>query len=165
MKDIHTLINELGARLNDEDRDEARIILNYLYLDGYDDLFICIALIKVLERGDFKRNKYLFSYQPFLNEINDLKNKFKNISSFGKDIHINAVYHSIGDTINDFDRAIINEYFELPFESKEDEVIVNNYADYLYMKYSFSYSEILDCKLNIYKKIVLGNNEWGARGF
>ena len=50
MKDIHDFINELGTRLEEKDKEEARMILNQLYLDGYDDLFICIALIRVLAR-------------------------------------------------------------------------------------------------------------------
>ena len=157
-KDLHTLINELGARLNDEDKLEAIMILNQLYLDGYDDLFISIALIRILAREDFDRNRYLFSYQPFIDEVNKLKFRFIKVKDFSKDCAICAVYESSGDVLNNYDRALIDEYNEL-FNNSDDEEVKQNYLDYLYMKYCFSYSEIMNCNLKKYKKIILGTNE------
>lgn len=157
MKDIHELINELGARLDEKQRYEAMMILNQMFLDGYDDLFICIALIKVLARDDFDRNRYLFSYQPFIDEITKLKIKYKKVNRVNKDFRICAVYESSGNVINDNDRALIDEYNEL-FNNSDDEEAIQNYLDYLYMKYCFSYTEILNCNLNQYKKILRGTN-------
>lgn len=157
MKDIHKLINELGARLDEKQRYEAMMLLNQMFLDGYDDLFICIALIRVLARDDFDRNRYLFSYQPFIDEVNQLKSKFKKVNRLNKDFGICAVYESSGDVINDYDRALIDEYNEL-FNNSDDEEVILNYLDYLYMKYCFSYSEVLNCNLNQYKKILRGTN-------
>ena len=165
MKDIHSLINELGARLlNEEDKIEAMMILNQLYLDGYDDLFISIALISVLQREDFNRNRYLFSYQPFLDEINTLKRKYLKIKDINKDLEICAVYNTSGDVINEYDRALIDEYNEL-FNNSDDEEVKHNYLDYLYMKYCFSYSEIMNNNVIKYKKIFYGTNEGGIRDF
>lgn len=164
MKDIHELINELGARLDENQRYEAMMILNQMFLDGYDDLFICIALIKVLARGDFDRNRYLFSYQPFIDEINQLKIKYIKVNRLNKDFAINAVYESSGYVINDSDRAQIDEYSEL-FNNSDDEKEIQNYLDYLYLKYCFSYTEILNCNINQYKKIIRGTNEGGNRVF
>lgn len=164
MKDIHELINELGARLNEEEKYDAMMILNQMYLDGYDDVFICIALIKIVVRDDFERNKYLFAYQPFLDEVKTLRDKFKKVELLSKDFKICAIYDSSGDVLNDNDRALIEEYGEL-CNMYEDEEVKNNYLDYLYMKYCFSYSEILDCNIKAYKKIIHGTNEGGKRVF
>ena len=158
MKDIHSLINELGTRLDEIDKVEAMMILNQLYLDGYDDIFICIALIKVLSKEDFNRNRYLFCYQPFIDEVNNLKIKFKKVSDFTKDIEVCAVYNSSGDILKDYDRALIDEYNEL-FNNSDNEEGKQLFLDYLYMKYCFSYSDILNDNLSKYKKIILGTNE------
>lgn len=157
MKDLHALINELGARLNEEDKEEAMMILNQMFLDGYDDLFIAIALIRVLAREDFSRNRYLFSYQPFIDEVNQLKIKFLKKTDFNKDCEICAIYNSAGDILKENDRALIDEYNEL-FNNSEDEEVKHNYLDYLYMKYCFSYSEILNCNIEKYKKIIRETN-------
>lgn len=157
MKDIHELINELGARLDEKQRYEAMMILNQMFLDGYDDLFICIALIRVLSRDDFNRNRYLFSYQPFIDETNQLKIKYKKVNRINKDFGICAVYESSGNVINDNDRALIDEYNEL-FNNSDDEEAILNYLDYLYMKYCFSYTDILNCNISKYKKILRGTN-------
>lgn len=164
MKDLHELINEMGARLNESNRYDAMMILNQMYLDGFDDLFICIALIKVIVRDEFEKNKYLFSYQPFLDEVNALRDKFNKVKILNKDFAICAVYDSAGDVINDNDRALIDEYGEI-CNTYEDEDVKNNYLDYLYMKYCFSYSEILNCNMKAYKKIIRGTNESGNRVF
>ena len=163
-KDLHALINELGACLEDEDKIDAMIILNQLYLDGYDDLFICIALIRVLAREDFSRNRFLFGYQPFLDEVNKLKVKFRNIKDVNKDLEICAVYNSSGDVLSAEDRAQIDEYNEL-FNNSEDREILDSYLDYLYMKYCFSYSEIMNRNLKKYKKIILETNDGGIADF
>lgn len=164
MKDLHSLINELGARLNEEDKEEAIMILNQLYLNGYDDLFICIALIRVLAREDFYRNSYLFSYQPFLDETNELKEKYKRLNELHKDMQVYYVYNSSGDTLRENDRALIDEYNEL-FNETDDEEVKQNYLDYLYMKYCFSFVEIMNCNIEKYKKIILGTNEGGFQDF
>ena len=156
MKDLHSLINELGARFNENDKEEAMMILNQMFLDGYDDLFICIALIRVLARNDFERNRYLFCYQPFIDEVNELKIKFIKVKDFSKDCSICAVYDSSG--ISAYDRALIDEYNDI-FNNSDDEESKQKYLDYLYMKYCFSFSYILDCNIKKFKKIVLGTNE------
>ena len=158
MKDLHALINELGARLDEDEKEEAMMILNQLYIAGYDDLFICIALIRILAREDFYRNSYLFGYQPFLDEVNKLKIKFIKVKDFRKDCDVCAVYDSSG--ISDYDRALIDEYSDI-FNNSDDEEVKHNYLDYLYMKYCFSYSEILNCNIRKFKKIILGTNERG----
>ena len=162
MKDLHELINELGARLDEDEKEEAMMILNQLYLDGYDDLFICIALIRILAREDFYRNCYLFSYQPFIDEVNKLKIKFIKVKDFRKDCDICAVYDSSG--LSDYDRALLDEYSDI-FNNSDDEETKHNYLDYLYMKYCFSFSEILNCNIPKFKKIILGTNEGGKRVF
>ena len=164
MKDLHSLINELGARLNEDDKVEAMMILNELYLTGYDDLWICIALIRVLARDDFKRNIYLFGYDDFIAEVNELKRKFSKTKRLHKDFDICAIYDSSYDNLSELDRAQIDEYSEL-FNETEDEEVISNYLDYLYMKYCFSYSDILNCNLRKYKKIFYGTNEGGFREF
>lgn len=158
MKDIHALINELGARLSENEKEEAIMILNQMYLNGYDDLFICIALIRVLGRDDFIRNSYLFGYQPFLDEVEELKQAFLKVKSLNKDFRVSAVYESTGDTLSEYDRTQIEEYGEL-FNNSDDEEVKNNYLDYLYMKYCFSYTEILNCNIKQYKKLFRETNE------
>ena len=163
MKDIHELINELGARLDEKQRYEAMMLLNQMFLDGYDDLFICIALIKVLARDDFDRNRYLFSYQPFLDEIAKLKIKYEKVDRLNKDFGICAVYESSGNVISDNDRALIDEYNEL-FNNSDDEESIQKYLDYLYMKYCFAL-EVVNNNIRNYKKIFRGTNDPGFCNF
>ena len=157
MKDIHSLINELGASLNENDKYEAMMILNNLYLSGYSDLFICIAFIRVLEREDFNKNRYLFSYEPFINEVNILKDKFIKIDTSAKDSAVCSFYNSSSPNNNDC--ALIDEYNEL-FNNSDDEEIIQNYLDYLYMKYCFAL-EVVNSNIRSYKKIFRGTNDSG----
>ena len=157
MKDIHSLINELGASINEDDKYEAMMILNHLYLSGYSDLFICIALIKVLERKDFNRNRYLFNYEPFIDEVNNLKDIFIKTKSSTKDSELCAFYGSF--SANDADIALIDEYNEL-YNNSDDEEVIQNYLDYLYMKYCFAL-EVLNNNIRNYKKIFRETNDPG----
>lgn len=161
MKDIHSLINELGASINEDDKYEAMMILNHLYLSGYSDLFICIALIKVLERKDFNRNRFLFSYEPFIDEVNNLKDKFIKTKSSIKDSELCAFYGSF--SANDTDIALIDEYNEL-YNNSDDEEVIQNYLDYLYMKYCFAL-EVLNNNIGNYKKIFRETNDPGFWNF
>ena len=161
MKDIHSLINELGASLNENDKYEAMMILNNLYLSGYSDLFICIAFIRVLGRKEFNKNRYLFSYEPFISEVNALKDKFIKANSTSKDFAVCAFYDS--SSANDTDRALIDEYNEL-FNNSDDEEAIHNYLDYLYMKYCFAL-EVVNNNIRNYKKIFRGTNDPGFRNF
>lgn len=161
MKDIHSLINELGASLNENDKYEAMLILNNLYLSGYSDLFICIAFIRVLEREDFNKNRYLFSYEPFINEVNALKEKFIKTNSTSKDFAVCAFYDS--SSANDTDRALIDEYNEL-YNNSDDEESIQKYLDYLYMKYCFAL-DVVNNNIRNYKKIFRGTNDPGFCNF
>jgi len=157
MKDIHSLINELGTSLKEDDKYEAMMILNNLYLSGYSDLFICIAFIRVLEREDFNKNRYLFSYEPFIEEINILQDKFNKTNNSFKDSQVCAFYDS--SSANDTDRALIDEYNEL-YNNSDDEEVIHNYLDYLYMKYCFAL-EVVNSNIRSYKKIFRGTNDSG----
>jgi len=76
-KTVHNYINELGAQLSDFERDEARLILNDLFLSGRDDCWICIALIRILGKGSFTQWKYLLMYEPFIEETDIIYNLCK----------------------------------------------------------------------------------------
>ena len=76
-KSVHNYINELGAQLNNFEREDARIILNDLILSGRDDYWICIALIRILGKGNFSQWKYLLKYDPFIEETDIIYNLCK----------------------------------------------------------------------------------------
>lgn len=78
-KTVHNFINELGAQLNEDEKDMARMILNDLFLNGRDDCWICIALIRILGKGSFSQWKYLLQYQPFIEENDWLYNEYLRI--------------------------------------------------------------------------------------
>ena len=75
-KTVHNFINELGAQLNDFERNEARLILNDLYLNGRDDYWICIAFKRILGKGSFLQWKYLLNYEPFIKENDSIYNEY-----------------------------------------------------------------------------------------
>lgn len=139
MYNIHELINELGARLNEEEQLEAMFILNNLYLTGYSDIWVCIALSRIMKKGDFNQWKYLFKFNDFINENNRLEKEFKS--------------NSLKEKLSDLDRAIaynnaikitgeeidyLNE--NLIYPSWDNDFNFNDYKDeieYWYMKYYF----------------------------
>lgn len=75
-KTVHNYINELGTKLNDNERDEARLMLNDLYLNGRDDYWICIAFKRILGKGSFSQWKYLLKYEPFIKENDSIYNEY-----------------------------------------------------------------------------------------
>ncbi len=164
MYSIHSLINELGARLDEEERIDAMMVLNNLFLRGYSDLWICIALIKIMVRQDYFRDKYLLSFESFIDEVSKLEKKFNKLNDITKDTELSYFYDGSDRLLTVQDRAQIDEYSELfnEFGSTEE---VNDFLDYLYMKYIFSYSEILNCNIEKYKFLLHGNSVAGNRDF
>lgn len=139
MYNIHELINQLGARLNEEEQLEAMFILNNLYLTGYSDIWVCIALSRIMKKGDFNQWKYLLKFNDFINENDCLEKEFKR--------------NSLKEKLRDLDRAIaynkdikitgeeidyLNE--NLIYPSWDNDFNFNDYKDeieYWYMKYYF----------------------------
>ena len=160
MKTLHNLINEIGARaLTDEEKEDARMILNNLALCGYSDLWICIALIKILKNDSFNNYKYLLDYQPFIDEVNEEENKFNTISSTNKGIELSFVEDGNDDVLNDTDLEQIDLYSDM-FNDNLYQDEIDDYLDYLYMRFVYMY-DLVDCNLSIFKKLLYGTNEAG----
>ena len=139
MNDMHELINELGARLDDYERYDAMMILNSLYQNGYSDLWICIALGRILEKGSFNQWKFLLYYDDFIKENDFLERYFLNISLKDK---LKEIDCSIGFNkdidIPDEEIDYLNENYiypswenELNYDDAKDEI------EYYYSKYYF----------------------------
>ena len=139
MYNIHELINEYGARLEEEERLEAMVILNNLYLSGYSDIWVCLALSRIINKGSFTQWKYLLNFDDFIRENNYLEKEFTS--------------RTAKDKLNELDRAIAYnrdikitseeiDYLSdnLIYPSWNDEFEFNDFKDeieYWYMKYVF----------------------------
>lgn len=141
-KTVHNYINELGAKLSNYERDDARLILNDLFLNGRDDYWICIAFIRILGKGSFSQWKYLLNYEPFIKEtdaiykyyIKDMKpyerlKELDNYCAFGWD---SERFKDISEDDDENLYILVNELLD------EDKNTLNDYSDiidYYFYKY------------------------------
>lgn len=138
MNTIHELINELGARLNEEERYEATIIFNNLYLNGFSDLWICIALYRIIQKGSFNQWKYLLSFDDFLEENDYLENEYMKLSLEDKikDLDLALGYNKDLKITNE-EVDYIYDYFIYPNSINDIEEERKEEFDYYYLKYQF----------------------------
>lgn len=139
MNDIHQLINELGAEIEDSDRYDAMMILNNLYQSGISDLWICIALGRILKKGSFYQWKYLLQYDEFVKENDYLEKVFLNTSLRDK---LNEIDCAIGFNrdidISDDEIDYLNENYIYPsLDNELDYEEVKEEIEYYYLKYYF----------------------------
>lgn len=111
-KGVHDLINEYGARLDEYEKDDARMILNQLYLDGYDDYWICIALTRILDKGSFSQWKYLLKYDDFIKE-NDF------FYNYEKDTSLTNMLNILGD-------FVAYSLISIPYKEENDIMFMYN---------------------------------------
>ena len=139
MYNIHELINQLGARLDEEEQLEAMYILNNLYLSGYSDIWVCIALGRILNKGSFTQWKYLLNFDDFIRENNYLEKKFMSSTLKIKLDELDraiAYNREIKITLEETDYLNDN----LIYPSWNSDFDFNDYKDeieYWYMKYVF----------------------------
>ena len=139
MYNIHELINQLGARLDEEEQLEAMYLLNNLYLSGYSDVWVCIALSRILTKGSFSQWKYLLNFDDFIRETNYLEKEFMNSTLKNKLDELDRAIAYNGEikiTLEETD--YLNE--NLIFPSWNSDFDFNDYKEeieYWYMKYVF----------------------------
>lgn len=139
MYDIHALINEMGARLESDERYEAMVLLNNLYLQGVSDIWICIALWRVLEKGSFNQWKYLLQYDEFKKENDYLEKQFISIPENKKLEELDrAIGFNRDIDISEEEIEYLNENYiypswnnELYYEEAKEEI------EYYFMKYHY----------------------------
>ncbi len=159
---IHELINELGAHLEETDRYDAMMIFNNLYLSGYSDLWICIALERILSKGKFNQWKYLLSFDDFIKENHYLEKEFtrttlkEKVKELDRAIAFNRELEITDEEIDYLNEVLIYPSFDKDFnyEDYKDEI------DYWYMKYYFSDSIYYTLKFLFH-----GTNEAGKCKF
>lgn len=143
IKSVHSYINELGSSLDELERDDARMILNDLYLNGRDDYWICFALIRIMGKGSFSKWKYLLYYDDFIKENDYLYKDYVSMSITEKENLLSEIYAYCSDT-DAFKNLSPEEEEELDFISNLfdcDEEYLNQYKDtieYYYFKYCMS---------------------------
>ena len=144
-KTIHNYINELGTKLSDYERDDARFILNYLYLNGRDDYWICIAFIRILGKGNFSQWKYLLNYDPFIKETDEIYRYYiKNMKPYERLKELDSYcgfgwdserFKDISEEDDDNLCILVNDLID------KDKDTLNNYTDiidYYFYKYYLS---------------------------
>lgn len=149
LKTIKDYIYEQCAPLNTFEKDVARDVLNQLHNQGYSDAWIAIALYRILKKGNLSQWKYLLFYKPFIEENN-------RCLEFWNDTSIESKKHDLEfcvlrrkdkctnwteeewDYVEDF----INYGYEID-EITDDENIdllkLEEFVDYVYIKYFFLY--------------------------
>lgn len=138
MNTIHELINELGARLNEEERYEAMLIFNNLYLNGFSDLWVCIALYRIIQKGTFNQWKYLLSYDDFLEENDYLEKEYMKLSLKEKIKELDlAIGYNKELKIDDEEVDYLNDYFIYPSMNNQIDEERAEEFDYYYLKYQF----------------------------
>lgn len=139
MKDIHELINELGINLDENERLDAMSILNNLFLNGTSDIWICIALGRILSKGNFNQWKFLLYYDDFIKETDYLENVFikTSLKDMLKELDC-AIGFNRDIDISEEEIEYLNENYIYP--SWNNELNYDEFKDdieYYFMKYHF----------------------------
>ena len=157
MNTIHDMINELGARLDDDERLDAMMVYNDLYLNGRSELWICIALARILNLGRFVELKGLLFSDSFIDENTYLESEFNKTTLKSKlhEVDCSIAFNRTID-ISDSEIDYINDILINP--SFVDEFKYTDYKEeieYCYLKYYFLES------INYLLKLNRGTSECG----
>lgn len=136
-KNVFNYICELGAQLNDFERNDARMILNDLSLNGRDDYWICIAFIRILGKGSFSQWKYLLNYEPFIKENDWLYDTYekKTLKEKIQDLDLYVGYGAKDVNFTDEESNDLTILYDI---STSNNVDLNDYKDFInYYFYKF----------------------------